>query len=56
MLDNGDVFAFGYNYQGLLGLGDTTQKNLPQQLAVSPQGRNIIMLKCGAYHIVAQQG
>jgi alpha-tubulin suppressor-like RCC1 family protein len=36
LLENGEVFAFGYNVQGQLGLGDTADGLLPTRIFAAP--------------------
>ncbi len=49
LLENGDLYAFGYNNYGQLGLGDTTNRNRPTKLALS----GVSLIDAGYRHSLA---
>ena len=46
---SGEMFTWGLNTHGELGLGDTSQRNLPQ-LVLQLQNRHVTQISCGASH------
>jgi len=52
--NNGDLFVFGYNYNGQLGLGDNINRNKPTLLMQAKQSegnnKDIKMISCGGFH------
>ncbi|KAH3743198.1 ultraviolet-B receptor UVR8 [Pelomyxa schiedti] len=52
LLQSNEVFSWGYNDHGQLGIGYTTQRNTPQEI-VSLRGRTVEHLACGGYHSLA---
>eukprot|EP00297_Palpitomonas_bilix_P004953 CAMPEP_0113876052 /NCGR_PEP_ID=MMETSP0780_2-20120614/5273_1 /TAXON_ID=652834 /ORGANISM="Palpitomonas bilix" /LENGTH=670 /DNA_ID=CAMNT_0000862089 /DNA_START=328 /DNA_END=2340 /DNA_ORIENTATION=- /assembly_acc=CAM_ASM_000599 len=50
--EDGNVYAWGYNLYGQLGLGDTKMRNTPE-LVPFPAGVSISKVYCGGYHSVA---
>ena len=42
--NNGEVFVFGYNDEGQLGVGDNQDRNKPELLMTDPEIKEII---CG---------
>ncbi len=49
VLDNGQLFSWGYNGSGQLGLGDTTHQRTPVEVSL-PNDIKCIKLFCGGYH------
>jgi alpha-tubulin suppressor-like RCC1 family protein len=41
LTDANKVYSFGYNYYGGLGLGDTTDRNVPTEITTSLDGNPI---------------
>ena len=56
--ENGEVFSWGYNRYGSLGLGDNTNRNKPEQVCGSLKGKKIIQISCESCngHCVALTG
>jgi alpha-tubulin suppressor-like RCC1 family protein len=52
LLSNGDVWVWGRNAEGQLGLGDTTNRNSPQKLSLS----NVYSISIGLDHGLALTG
>lgn len=46
--DKGDVFCWGWNKYGQLGLGDSTDRNVPCQVPV--EAYNPLNVSCGWWH------
>eukprot|EP00727_Mastigamoeba_balamuthi_P006089 m51a1_g21 hypothetical protein (727) ;mRNA; r:92099-95163 len=54
VLDSNEVFVWGYNYNGELGLGDTLSRKTPQPLRVfTPSSPRIQLMVSGANHNIA---
>ena len=56
LTDNGNVYAWGMNTYGQLGVGDTTNRSIPTPVltAGSPmQGKTIVYIGAGKYHSLA---
>ena len=49
--DIGEVWGWGQNAEGQLGMGDLSQRNQPAKLAFL-QNVNIVEMACGAYHSI----
>eukprot|EP00727_Mastigamoeba_balamuthi_P013503 m51a1_g8776 putative uvb-resistance 8 (431) ;mRNA; f:177876-179651 len=49
LLDTREVFSWGYNSEGELGLGDTVHRNTPQDIAMF-KGKRVSEISCGDYH------
>jgi alpha-tubulin suppressor-like RCC1 family protein len=47
--NNGDVYSFGNNRDGQLGLGHNKNQNVPRLLM---KDEGIIQIACGAYHTI----
>jgi alpha-tubulin suppressor-like RCC1 family protein len=47
--ENGDLFVFGYNSDGQLGLGDNQERNTPTLLLNDKDIEDIV---CGSYHTI----
>lgn len=52
--DNAQIFAWGDNRHGQLGLGDTLQRSKPTN-AVTMNGVSVTALCCGGQHVIAVQ-
>ena len=48
--DTGTVYSTGWNPNGQLGLGDTTQRNVPTLITTNINNVNIIAISCGDSH------
>ena len=58
LTNRGDVFAFGCNWDGQLGLGDTTDRHTPTPLKAfallrALHSRVVVQVACGAEHALA---
>ncbi|RZD44960.1 MAG: hypothetical protein CXT68_08985 [Methanobacteriota archaeon] len=53
ILDNGSVSCWGYNWNGQLGDGTTTDKNTSTQTSSLGTGRTAVAISSGAYHTCA---
>jgi hypothetical protein len=53
LTDTGDVFTWGNNYYGQLGLGHKKDQFKPQ-IVRQLSGKHIIAIKCGSFHTIAQ--
>ena len=51
--DNGDIWAWGHNGYGQLGLGDTNDRWFPQRLQSTLDSSRVRMVACGSCHTVA---
>jgi RCC1 and BTB domain-containing protein len=49
-LDSGDVFTWGYNQNGQLGIGNNIQQNTPQKVSSL---KHIVSIGCGGFFTVA---
>jgi alpha-tubulin suppressor-like RCC1 family protein len=49
----GEVYVWGENYMGSLGLGETENSRTPKLLSTLPPGVQLTSLACGAHHVVA---
>uniref|UniRef100_A0AAQ5Y1P7 BTB domain-containing protein n=1 Tax=Amphiprion ocellaris TaxID=80972 RepID=A0AAQ5Y1P7_AMPOC len=52
VLDNGEIYGWGYNCNGQLGLGNNGNQQTPCRIAAL-QGVNIIQVACGYAHTLA---
>ena len=52
LTDNGDVYCWGRNIEGQLGLGNTTSTSLPLK-AITPTGKSVSALSAGQRHTCA---
>jgi RCC1 and BTB domain-containing protein len=52
LLQNGEVYAFGYNLSGELGVANFTNQLIPT-LVNGSNNKNIIVISCGTYHSLA---
>uniref|UniRef100_A0A7N8X9I1 Regulator of chromosome condensation (RCC1) and BTB (POZ) domain containing protein 2 n=1 Tax=Mastacembelus armatus TaxID=205130 RepID=A0A7N8X9I1_9TELE len=52
VLDNGEVYGWGYNCNGQLGLGNNGNQQTPCRIAAL-QGVNIVQVSCGYAHTLA---
>ncbi|KAK2846704.1 hypothetical protein Q5P01_009703 [Channa striata] len=52
VLDNGEVYGWGYNCNGQLGLGNNGNQQTPCRIAAL-QGINIVQVACGYAHTLA---
>jgi alpha-tubulin suppressor-like RCC1 family protein len=50
-----NVFSWGKNDVGQLGLGDTNNRNIPTKVDFF-DGKNIIQISCGYLHCIALEG
>ena len=50
MKDKGDVYSWGWNAYGSLGIGTKVDHNLPQLITSL---KDIVSIKCGNVHFVA---
>ena len=53
--DSGELFAWGDNMQGQLGLGDTERRTTPT-LITALSGKHVTAIACGAESIAALHG
>ena len=53
ILDDGSVSCWGYNYNGQLGDGTTTDRSTPTQTSSLGTGRTAVAITAGAYHTCA---
>jgi len=53
ILDDGSVSCWGYNSDGQLGDGTTTQRNTPTQTSSLGTGRTAVAISSGAFHTCA---
>ena len=49
--EDGNLYSFGFNYFGQLGLGDTTERNVPMLVNV-PNGSKVKVVGCGDDHTI----
>ena len=49
--DSGELWTWGYNDDGELGIGDTTDRHAPVKVSVN--GQKIVAVAAGAYHTAA---
>ena len=52
IVENGDVYCWGRNHIGQLGVGNTTDQYLPTKVLL-PSGRTATAIEAGAYHTCA---
>lgn len=45
--NQGEIYTFGYNFSGQLGIGNTDNKKIP---TLVPGFNNVMMVSCGGYH------
>ena len=51
LTEDGEVYSFGYNYDGELGLGDMNNRDIPTKLDSSHYGnKKIIQIAAGSFH------
>lgn len=55
VLDTGELFAWGWNRNGELGLGDDADRNVPTQV-MALAGRRVGTVACGEHHTAAALG
>ena len=55
ILEEHQIYSWGYNYYGQLGIGNTENKNIPQLIS-SLINKKIIDIKCGGFHTIALSG
>lgn len=48
VLENGELWAMGYNEHGQLGTGNTKNKTTPEQV-LALAGKNVVAVACGGY-------
>eukprot|EP00727_Mastigamoeba_balamuthi_P012789 m51a1_g8132 putative regulator of chromosome rcc1 (748) ;mRNA; r:216084-220384 len=54
VLSTGELYAWGSNSAGQLGLGDTVSRANPEQVPLfPPPGRHIVEMACGSLHTLA---
>ncbi len=52
LLENGDVWSWGYGGNGRLGHGSETDEKRPREVEIL-KGKAIVQLACGGYHTAA---
>jgi alpha-tubulin suppressor-like RCC1 family protein len=53
LMDNGDVYSWGYNGYGQLGLGDTNNRSFPTKISIFNRNVRAVMAGGGSYGHVA---
>ncbi|VDK51388.1 unnamed protein product [Anisakis simplex] len=53
LCQNGEVFSWGHNAFGQLGIGSTTVGIVPNLVGDALSGHNVIQIACGSHHSVA---